>query len=154
VDGKRLRGSGLPFFSGSNGGSSLNHAPKCFRSMKVEDAPSARVRVKSVREERLRGVGLVEEGERPQCCGQVFGEPGRVLLGLNLDAGEGDAARLCLNDSDGTAINVQQIVCVAVTALQRKLAHRDTATGTYVDLLEVLDVPRSSLQGCVDALAR
>ena len=77
----------------------------------------------------------------------------RVFLRLHLDAGEGFALLLRLDDPNRLAIDVEQVVGVAVARFQAELPDRDTPPGVQVHRIAGLDVPARLDQGSVDLLA-
>ena len=83
-------------------------------------------------------------GSRP------FGQTLGVLLRLDLDARQGVALGLRLEDADGLAVDEEQVVGEAVAVGELELADGDAAAGGQVHLVAVLDDPAGLLQLAVD----
>jgi hypothetical protein len=71
--------------------------------------------------------------------GRPFRKPADVLGGLGLDALEGVALGLGLDDADDAAVGVEQVV--GESGLEGELTHGDAGAGTDVHLGVVLDEP-------------
>jgi hypothetical protein len=63
---------------------------------------------------------------------KVLGETLAVLLGLKLDASQGEAYRLGLHDASAFAVHVKQVVRFAVAGLEGEFPHSDTPAGIQV----------------------
>jgi hypothetical protein len=73
--------------------------------------------------------------------------------GTQLDAGEGSALLLGLDDTRRFPINIEEVVCVAMTGLEGKLPDSNTSPCRDVCRLRVLHHPTCQGQGCVDVLS-
>ncbi len=120
--------------------------------MESEDAPRARLGIKAVGEAGLDAGRLVGERKRIMPARQAVGKPLGVLVGLDLDAGEGGAGLLGLDHPGSLAVNVEEVVGEAVTG-ERKLADRHPARRMDVGGADVLHGPAGRLQQAVDLLA-
>ncbi len=102
------------------------------RAVKREHVPRLGGRVEAIREPRLDAGRLVQERQRPHWSRDVCGEPGSVLLGLQLYAGERGPRSLRLDHADGLPVDVEQVVGEPVRA-ERELADGDAASGGEVE---------------------
>ena len=115
------------------------------RLREVEDPPRARVGVVAVGEVGLGAAGLEHE-RQPAVLGQR-GEPdvGRQPVGVHrrlpLDARQGRALGLGLDDPDGRLVDVEQVVGPPVPGLHYDLAERDALAGEEVQRPSVLHRP-------------
>ena len=109
--------------------------------MKGENGSGAGIGIEAVGEAGFDAGGLVAEGERPEPGGEYVGEAMRVLVGLDLDTGEGMAGRLRLHHPGGLAVDVEEIVGLAMARLQGEIANGDAAAGVDVGAAVVLNQP-------------
>ena len=63
----------------------------------------------SLGELRLGTGAIEEEGQRAAMRGQVVGQAGAVLFGLDFDAGERGSERLGFDHARGRAVDVKQV---------------------------------------------
>lgn len=123
------------------------------RPVEPEDVARLGDGIEAVGEARLDPGALVEEWERAHRRRDARGEPGAVLLALELDAREGGPRLLRLDHADGVPVHVEQVVGEAVPRRQRHLAHRHAATRREVQRGDVLDHPAGIGEGAVDLFA-
>ena len=82
-------------------------------------------RVEIAGEAGLAAGGFVRKRKRARVGGQVIGKALGIPGGLKLDAGEGVADRLGLDNADGLLVGVQDVVCRAVAGPEGELANSD-----------------------------
>ena len=111
------------------------------------------MRIESVGEPGLDAGADVLEGKRRDRRIQPGGEAGRVLVHLQLDAGQGVSDRLRLENAGGLAADEQHVVGEPVAGRHAELAHRDPEPGGKVHPVPVLDRPARLDEHRVDPLA-
>lgn len=95
---------------------------------------------------------MVLEGKRAARRSQIVRDVLTIFRGLQLYPSEYSALSLGLNDSDGCAVNEQEIVGFPVTGLERELANSDAAGSRQIGGALILDNPTSIGQQLVDVL--
>ena len=119
----------------------------------VRDAAALRIRVQTVDESRVDTGADVQERERIDRWIQARRQPGRMLVGLQLDAGQGVSDRLRFEHADGLPVDEQHVVGEPVARRHPELAHGDPESGREVHPVAVLDNPARVGEGRVDFLA-
>ncbi len=131
------------------GGQPLGKRP---RLVNLEDPAASRIRVEEIREFRDRSGGEVKKRQRLDGRIEPGGQARRILLGLYLDAAQRVAFGLRFEDTDGFAVDEQQVVGEAMPRGELELAHRDAASRGQIHLVPVLDDPAGRDEGGVDLL--
>ena len=117
------------------------------------DPPGLGIRIQTIHEPGLDSGAHIEEGERIHRRIQARRQASRVLVRLQLDAGEGVASWLGLKDPDGLSIHEEHVVCEPVPVRHLELADGDTLTGGEVQLGSILEDPAGCFQRLVDVLS-
>jgi len=86
---------------------------------------------------------------RSQLGGKTIGIPPDLWL----DAREGEALLLGFERADGSLVDKQQVVGVAVSGLHLELPDGHTAGGAEVDFVPTLDRPARGPEPGIDSLA-
>jgi hypothetical protein len=107
--------------------------------VEAEHLPAGRVLLQVVGELGDRPGGLVGEGQGQFVSGEVGGESVEVLSRLGLDAGQRVPLGLGLDDPDGLAVRVQEVV--GEPGLERELPAGHPGPGEDVQVGVVLDRP-------------
>ena len=76
-----------------------------------------------------------------------------VFVGLEFDAGQSRPGLLCLKDSSGLPIDVEQIVCESMAGLEREVSEHDTGVRMYVRFVHITNMPSGPLKHAVDYFA-
>jgi hypothetical protein len=115
-----------------------------------EDRAAARVWVEQVREARDFTSAEIEERQGTDRGRQFSRETIGVALRLDLDAGQGMADRLGLEDAGRLALDEEHVVREPVPRGQPELADSHATAGVDVHLLAILDNPARLAQRLVD----
>jgi lycopene cyclase domain-containing protein len=122
-------------------------------AVEAEDEAAARLGIEKVGEAGLDAGALVEEGQGIDGTRQVVRHTGGVLARLGLDTGEGGLGLLGFHDASRLAIDVEEVIRVAMACLKREFADGHAPTGMEVDLPGVLNQPARGPEGGVDGFA-
>lgn len=106
--------------------------------------------VQPVGELGLHTGGFKQKRQGPAPGGQGGGQALSVALRLDLDAFEGAALFFGLDHAAGFAVHIEQVVGKAVPGVERKFADRYPVRRVQIDLVDVANMPASSLQELVD----
>jgi len=120
------------------------------RPVELKDPAAPGPWIKMVAELRHRPGAQVAEGQRAVRNVELVGKALRVLLGLDLHAGEREALLLGFQDADGLAVDEEEVVDLAVSLLELHLAGRHARSRKDVHLGRVLDDPAGLFELAVD----
>jgi hypothetical protein len=121
-----------------------------FGPVKGKHAAAARVRIKSIGEERFDAGAFVEEWQRRMPRRRNGGQAHAVFRGLRFDAAQGRAFGLGLDRADDAPVNKQRVIGEA--SLERELAHGHAAPRAQVQLAVMLYLLATGIEELVNIL--
>lgn len=113
---------------------------------------ASRFGVKSVCEASFDAGALIKKGQRSKVCRKIVGKSCAILLRLPLNAGQRVPYRFSFHNSRRFMVNVEEVVCEAVSRLQSELANSYTTALVEVYSVGVLDAPSCLRQQFINFL--
>ena len=123
------------------------------RSVKVKHVSAAGIGVEQAGEPGLDARGLIQEGQGPDRSRQRGWQALAVLGRLDLDGAQRGPGLLGFHGANGLAIDVQQIVGLAVAGDQREFPNGDAPSRMEIDRVRILHDPARRYQLAVDVFS-